>query len=136
MNSMGPYELQILFCAIALGIVQILLMALFNVAERGLPWGVGPRDDAPKPFGKFGARNERALHNFMESFVLFAAAVLLVNALGRNSATSAHGAELYIWGRVLYLPLYLLGIPWLRTIAWGVALAGILMVMAAVWPGM
>jgi uncharacterized MAPEG superfamily protein len=30
-------------------------------------------------------------------------------------------------GRIAYLPLYLLGVPWLRTLAYGVALAGLLL---------
>ena len=135
-NLGGSLELQILFCALALGIVQLLLTVLFNLAGRGLPYGVGPRDEAPKPLGKIAARTERAWKNFLETFVLFAAAVLLMTALGKHTAHSALGAQIYIWGRLIYVPVYMMGIPWLRTIAWIASLAGILLVMSAVWPGM
>ena len=90
----------------------------------------------PKPLGKIASRTERAWKNFLETFVLFAAAVLLVTALGKHTAHSALGAQIYIWGRLFYVPFYMLGVRWLRTIAWIASLAGILLVMSAVWPGM
>ena len=129
-------ELQLLFCALALGIVQLLLSILFNLGGRGLPYGVGPRDEPPAPIGKIGMRTERAWRNFVETFALFAAAVLLAHALGKSTHNSVLGAQIYLWARVAYVPLYMLGIPWLRTVAWIAALAGIVMVMTAVWPGM
>ena len=129
-------ELQILFCALALGVIQLLLSILFNLAGRGLPWGLSARDEPAKPIGKIGARTERAWHNFVETFALFAGAVLLAHALGKSTPTSVMGAQIYIWARLLYLPFYMFAIPYLRTLAWIASLAGIVMVMAAVWPGM
>ena len=40
---------------------------------------------------------------------------------------SPRGAEVWFAGRVVYLPLYLFGVPWLRTAAYGVSLAGLTM---------
>ncbi len=131
----GSIELQILFCAMALGLIQLLLAVLLVLPKVGLLYDVGPRDE-PKPLGKFGGRADRAFKNFLETFVFFAAAVLLDAALGKHTATSALGAQVYIWARLVYVPLYILGIPWLRTVAWAASFAGILMVMAAFWPGM
>ena len=135
MASVTSVELQILYCALALGIVQLVLSATLNLFSRGLPWGVGPRDETPKPLSKLAGRTDRAFKNFLETFVFFGAAVLLDNALGKHTANSALGAQLYIWGRLAFLPLYMIGIPWLRTVAWFVALAGILLVMSPIWPG-
>src|ERR1041385_1135798 len=45
-------ELQLLFCAIALGIVQLLLAVLASVAGRGMGWAVGPRDEGWPPPGR------------------------------------------------------------------------------------
>ena len=131
----GSIELQILFCAMALGLIQLLLAVLLALPKVGLLYDVGPRDEA-KPLGKFGGRADRAFRNFLETFVFFAAAVLLNAVLGRHTATSALGAQLYIWARLVYVPLYIAGIPWLRTVAWAASFAGILMVMTAFWPGM
>ncbi len=129
-------DMQTLFCAILLGIVQLLLATLVSVVGRGLPWGVGPRDEGWPPIGKFGARLDRAYRNFLETFVFFAAAVLLAHALGKSTHNSALGAEIYLWARVLYVPAYAFGIPYLRTIIWVASLIGIMMVMRAIWPGM
>jgi len=132
----GSVELQILYCAVALGVIQVVLATLFSVAGRGMKWGVGSRDEGWPAIGNIGARTDRAWKNFLETFPLFAAAVLVAHAMDKSTAVSVLGAQLYIWGRLLYVPLYMFGVPWLRTLAWAVAFAGILMVMAAVWPGM
>jgi len=56
-----------------------------------------------------------ALHNFIESFALFAAAVLAAHAAGRHNALTHWGVQLYFWGRVAYLPLYAYGVPKVRS---------------------
>jgi uncharacterized MAPEG superfamily protein len=127
-------EMQILFCAIALGIIQLLVAVLAALAVRGLPWAAGPRDEPGAPLGKFGGRLDRVYRNFMETFAFFAAAVLLAHALDKSTANSVLGAQIYIWARILYIPAYVFGIPFLRTLIWGASLVGIIMVMSAIWP--
>jgi uncharacterized MAPEG superfamily protein len=127
-------ELQILFCAIALGLVQLALATMASVSGRGMPWGIGPRDEGWPPLGKVGGRLERAYKNFLETFPLFAAAVLLVYALSRSSSASVLGAEIYIWARVLYVPAYVLAIPFTRTLLWTASIVGIVLVWYAAWP--
>ena len=56
-------------------------------------------------------------------------AVLLLHATGKANAQSALGAQLYFWARVVYVPAYAVGIPFLRTVVWGAALVGIVMVL-------
>jgi uncharacterized MAPEG superfamily protein len=128
-------ELQMLWCALALGIVQLSLATSMSVAGRGLPWGVGPRDEAAPPLGKTGARLGRAYSNFVETFGFFAAAVLVDQALGKSTGLSALGAQVYLWARVLYVPAYAFAIPFTRTLCWVASIIGILLVMSAVWPG-
>jgi uncharacterized MAPEG superfamily protein len=132
----GSVEMQILFCAVALGIVQLLIAILASVGGRGLPWGIGPRDEGRPTLGKFGGRLERAYKNFLETFPFFAVGVLLAHALGKSTHNSVIGAQIYIWARVLYIPAYVFAIPFLRTLLWTASLAGILMVLSAIWPGM
>ena len=122
-------ELQMLSCAIGLGLLQLALAATFSVARRGLGWAVGARDETPEPLGRLGGRIERAARNFLETFVFFAAAVLLLHATSRGNATSTLGAQVYLWARLLYLPAYALGVPYLRTLIWAASLAGIIMVL-------
>jgi len=133
-SSISP-EMQILFCAAALGVVQLLLSIVFSLAGRGLPWGIGPRDEGWPALGKIGGRVERAWKNFIETFPLFAAAVLMVHELNAATTTSALGAQIYIWARLIYLPAYVINISGTRTLLWIASLVGIVMVMSAVWPG-
>ena len=94
-----------------------------------------PPGRAPRPLGAAASRLERAYRNFLETFPFFAAAVLIGHALGRSTATSALGAQLYLWARVLYVPAYVIAIPFTRTICWTLSIVGIVLVLAAVQPG-
>ena len=135
-GDFGSVEMQMLWLSIVLGIVQLVLAVLFSLAGRGLPWGAGARDEAAPPLGKVGGRTERAFKNFLETFVFFAAAVLLANAMGKHTAGSALGAQIYFWSRLLYVPVYALGIPFVRTAIWLASIVGIGMILRAILPGM
>lgn len=118
-------ELRALGWAVVLGIVQMLLAASAGTSQRGLKWNASARDGEPPPLSGVPARLQRAWANFLETFPLFAAVVLAVVLLQRQSAATALGAQLYLWARVVYVPLYAAGIPYLRSLVWGVAMAGI-----------
>ena len=133
-SSFGSVEMQMLWLSIALGLVQIVLPVVFNLGRTS--WALGPRDEAGPPSTRIGARLERALKNFLETFVLFAAVVLLAQAMGRHSANSALGAQLYFWARLAYVPAYAAGIPLLRTLIWAVSLIGIILLLVCTHPGM
>ena len=134
-NVFGSVEMQMLWLSIALGLLQLLLVVVSVVLAGRLGWALGARDaDGPAP-GKIGGRLERALDNFVQTFVFFAAAVLMGQALGKHSPTSVWGAQLYFWARVAYVPLYAFGIPVARTLAWGVSFAGIAMALWAACGG-
>lgn len=126
-------ELKMLAWSVFLGLAYVLIAATFATAQRGLKWNAGPRDGVPKPLTGVAARLDRASHNFLETFVFFAAAVLAVVLAHDNNANTALGAQLYFWARVAYLPLYAAGIPYLRTLVWAVSLWGILQVLAGLF---
>lgn len=126
-------ELRALAWAVVLGVVQILAAAYAVAAQRqgGLTWAAGSRDTPQPPPTGVAARLVRARDNFAETFPFFAAAVLAAGMTGHTGGLSATGAAIYFWGRVIYLPLYAAGVPYLRSVVWGVATAGMLMVLAA-----
>lgn len=126
-------EIQMLAWAIALGLVQLLLAVALVTQGRGLKWNTGARDAEQAPLTGVTARVDRALKNFLETFPFFAAAVLAVVVSGRTSADTALGVQLYFWARVLYLPLYAAGIPYLRTLVWAVSLWGLVKVLLALF---
>lgn len=126
-----PVELQWLAWSVVLGLVYIVVAASFGTWMRGLFWNLGNRDSEPKGLGIYGARAHRASRNFMETFALFAAATLAVIVAQRSSAHTLLAAQLYFWARVVYLPIYILGIPYLRTLVWAVSIVGIGLMLGA-----
>ncbi len=136
MPDLGSTQLTMLWASIALGFIYLIAAAVTSVGQRGMPWALGPRDDAPPPINAIGGRFDRAWKNYVETFPIFAAAILLETHAGQGSGLAPLGAQLYFWGRVAYLPLYAVGWPFLRTIAWTVALAGIVLVLLSCLPGL
>ena len=126
-------EIQMLAWAVALGLFQVLLAATLMTQQRGLKWNTGARDAQPAPLTGVAARVDRASKNFLETFPLFAAAVLAVVVAGRADADTALGAQLYFWARVVYLPLYAAGVPYLRTVVWAVSLWGLVTALLALF---
>ena len=135
MPDLGSTEITMLWASALLGTVYLLAAVIPSVLGRGMPWAAGPRDEPAPAIGKVGARLDRAWKNFVETFPLFVAAVLVEAQVPQDSEIAAMGAQLYFWGRVAFLPLYAIGVPFLRTIAWTVALAGIGMVLLGALPG-
>lgn len=124
-----PVEMTMLALAVILGLVQIVLSLSSKTMHRGLAYGLGPRDEPGATLGPCAARLERALENFKETFPLFAVAVLAAAATGRLNGTTAWGAELYLLGRVLFVPIYAWGIPVARTLVWTASIIGILAIL-------
>jgi uncharacterized MAPEG superfamily protein len=122
-------ELWLLCGAVVLGLVYVGAQSFAFKAQVGNSYSIGPRDEGLRA-EQVAGRLERALRNFVETFPLFAAAVLIVQISGRNGALSLVGASMYLVARALYLPAYALGIPYLRTALWQVSAIGIVLVLA------
>jgi uncharacterized MAPEG superfamily protein len=73
-------------------------------------------------------RLERALRNFVETFPLFAATVLIAHVTNTHSWMTEWGVQLYFGARVTYLALYAAGV-FLLPLVWNVATLGIAMVL-------
>jgi len=124
-------ELTMLAWSVVLGFVHIVASAIATTAQYGSKWNIGARDAQMPPLQGVAGRLHRALHNFLETFPLFAAVVLIADANNRHGSLSVWGAQLYFWARVIYLPVYAAGIPVVRTIVWSVATLGIAMILLA-----
>jgi uncharacterized MAPEG superfamily protein len=66
----------------------------------------------------------------LESLIVFAVFVLVAQVTARLNATTALGAEIFFWARIAYAIVYLIGIPWIRTLVWGVSVAGLLVILS------
>jgi len=126
-------ELNLLAAAALLGLAQVLLTGAVRTRAYGRDWNVGARDTTPVDRKTpLVGRLERAQANFFETFPLFVAVVLAAAVSGRLGGRVTTGAWLYLVGRIVYVPLYAAGVPIIRTVVWGAATVGILLIARAV----
>lgn len=126
-------ELCMLMWSVVLGLVQIMIAATCSVGQRGLGWAASARDEVKPPLTSIGGRFDRARANFLETFPLFAAVVLIAHLLQRHDNLTVLGAQLYFWARVAYVPAYVAGIPYLRTLIWAASIVGIVLLVTALF---
>jgi len=111
----------------ALTFVLVLIAVSGATLEVGLPALAGNREGLPNMTGWAG-RARRAHFNMLESLILFAVLVLVAQIAGVHNAATLLGAQLFFWGRLAHAIVYIAGIPWLRTAAWGVSVVGLVMI--------
>lgn len=132
MVGQAPAELLLLGLAILIGIVNLVWAGAAARRQEPRGWALGARDEPVQHTG-VAARLQRSFANFMETFPLFAAAVLTCAALDKFGAQTLWGAALYVASRALFVPLYATGVAVIRTIVWIVGVIGLLMVVAAIF---
>jgi uncharacterized MAPEG superfamily protein len=124
-----PTELVVLGWSVVLLFVHIVLQGQLATRERGTDWNAGPRDADSQPLGKFAGRAERALKNYQETFPAFAALALGLAVADRTGGLGAAGALLWFAARIAYIPLYVFGIPYIRSLVWLASAAGLVMML-------
>jgi uncharacterized MAPEG superfamily protein len=119
-------ELTCLILSVLIWVAHILIQAGFANAALGAPYLAGPRDEKREPKGVYLPRATRALANYVENFAPFAATDL---GLLVTRHSEVLGPTIWIIARVVYIPLYIFGVPYLRTLAWGVSLVALLLMV-------
>lgn len=119
--------------AVVLGLAQIVAASHAGSLQRGYRWTAGPRDEPVEPLRGVAGRLDRALRNYLETFPLFAAAVLVAHVSDAHSALTEWGARLYLYARLVYVLLYAAGVPLVRSLAWNVATFGIVLILLALF---
>ena len=111
--------------ALGLYFVQTLLPVAFRY--KGSPDAMKSRDVMPETTALTG-RADRALANAIEAMILFFPLALLSQGTGGAVA----GAAVFVIARIAYVPLYLAGVPFLRTGAWLAGLAGLFLMATSI----
>ncbi len=129
MNNEIPIELSLLIWTAALTILQMLVSAVGSISQIGLTTLAGNRDNLTETTG-WASRAQRAHRNMLESIAVFAILVMSAHHLNISNDMTVLGAQLFFWGRVAFSIIYIAGIPWVRTAAWGVSLVGLILIFS------
>ena len=73
-------------------------------------------DPNPRPVPSWGKRANRAHLNAVESLAPFAALVLVAHVAGKANAMTAFWATCFFWLRLIHAVVFLLGVPYVRTV--------------------
>lgn len=122
-------ELTILGWSIILLFVHIALQSQMATSDRGIGWNAGPRDGTPAPLGRYAGRAQRASANFRETWPVYIALALGLALTGRSGGMAATGAWVWFLARVAYVPLYLFGVRYVRSLAYLVSMIGLVMML-------
>jgi uncharacterized MAPEG superfamily protein len=98
------------------------------ILEKGLPVAAGNRDETID-LSAWADRANRAHRNLLESLPVFAALVLVANVAGVANETTALGATIFFWSRVVHAVVYIAGVPWARTAAFAGSVIGLFMIL-------
>jgi len=125
--------------------VHLLLLAAFLTwfslilasALRSRSWtsagrevAFGNREQQPEP-SPLARRADRAAGNMLENLPLFICAVVAARLAGAPPEAIVPGAHVFVWARVVYLGVYLAGVPYLRTLVYFISIVGVATVGAA-----
>ena len=121
-------ELTMLLWVVILFLVQLLAQVVAEMMEHGIGYLLSARDEWKNPTG-IASRIERAYYNLLETMPAFAALILIAIFTGKANTMTALGSQLYFWGRLAYFPVYITGIPVVRTLVWGVSTAGLVLIL-------
>ena len=124
-----PIELTILGASGLLILVQIIAAAFPKTLIYGFSYAAGTQDEQKPPPNVYADRAGRASRNALETFPVFAAAVLGAAAAGKTGGIAEVGAWMYLAGRLAYWPIYVFGVPHVRSVVWGVSMAGLVMIL-------
>jgi uncharacterized MAPEG superfamily protein len=124
----------VILLVLALFVLQTLLPGRFRerrpADKPDLIASLGPRDDMP-PLTVVGQRAARALANMQEALPVFIT-LALINLFMGPAPDAVMGAWVFLVARVVYVPLYLAGVPVVRTMAWVGGWVGLILMLLPV----
>ncbi len=98
-----------------------------GLVPGGFRWAASNRYQ-PLQVPHWVTRAERAHHNFLESFPLIAALIVVAHVSGHNNDMTALGCQLYLGARVIHAISYITGVAPLRSAISFVSMGAIILV--------
>ncbi|MBC8026336.1 MAG: MAPEG family protein [Steroidobacteraceae bacterium] len=123
----------VILLVLALFVIQTLLPGRFREApapggQSKITENLGPRDHV-RPLTVTGQRAARALSNMHEALPVFLGLALMNLIVAPQASLALTGAWVFLIARILYVPLYLGGVPAVRTLAWVAGWVGLILML-------
>lgn len=135
-------ELLAALIVIALGVVQVILQASEYRRVHGVAYANTAQDTPSSvPDSVLLGRLTRALRNLHETLPFFLGVVIILALMDHSTATTRIAALVFAAARIIYLPLYAMGIPYVRGLVWTVSFVALITLVvsalgAADWSGL
>jgi len=126
-------DLQLVAFAIVLAWVMIFFAGVVRARTwtmAGMKIAFGNRHEPPSTTA-WVDRADRAAKNMLENLPLFIGLVAVAHLGGRHGQRVELGAHVFFWARIAYWPIYLAGIPVVRTVVWYVSIVGLGIIFSA-----
>ncbi len=125
------YEMLILGLMTLFLIFSWLPVSLARYQAYGASWLISSHDTGNlPPLPEWGQRAMRAHDDLRENYPGFAVAVLLLAFSGGFTRYTAAAALVFLVARLVHMPAYIIGIPWLRTLSWLAGFAATIYLLA------
>jgi uncharacterized MAPEG superfamily protein len=124
-------ELTLLFWSTALLGAYLGVQSMLYRIQHGVMYSTTARDNEPPP-NALTARGNKALRNFLETYGVFIALVVVIELGDRSDALAVWGAHIWFWCRWVYLPLYVFGVVYIRSLVWFVSSIGLTLMFLGV----
>jgi len=123
----------VVLLVLALFVVQTMLPGRFREpavdgAKGKITENLGNRDHM-RPLTVIGERAKRALENMHEALPVFLALALLNMIVGTAAGMAVTGATIFLVARLVYVGIYMAGIPVVRTLVWVVSWVGLVLML-------
>jgi hypothetical protein len=86
--------------------------------------------ESPPVLPRWAERAKRAHVNMAENLAPFAALVLVAHLTQSANSTTALGAAIFFWARLVHAIVFIAGVPWVRTLAFTVSIIGELLILS------
>ena len=106
---------------------------LDRIMVRGLMGAMANPSRNDPPQSAWAQRLYFAHTNAVENLMIFAPLVLILEAQGHSTMSTAIACAVYFWARLAHVVVYVMGIPVLRTLAFAVGFAAQVALMLAVF---
>jgi uncharacterized MAPEG superfamily protein len=124
-------EMTLLIWSTAVAAAYIAAQSVVYRLDYGVIFAGSARDNERAP-GIMAARGAKALHNFLETYGIFIALAVASVLTERSNGLTQWGAQIWFWMRLIYLPAYLSGIPFLRSGIWMISAIGLIMLFVGI----